>query len=128
MVFHWKRKNSIAGSKKNILAHYDLSNEFYQLWLDETMTYSCGIFESPDTSMKDASIEKLDRICRKLNLTDKDSVLEIGTGWGSFAMHAAKNYNCHVTTTTISDAQYAYVKEKIEASDLSEKITLLKIF
>ena len=123
---HWKRKNSIAGSKKNILAHYDLSNEFYQLWLDETMTYSCGIFQSQDTSMKDASIEKLDRICRKLNLTDKDSVLEIGTGWGSFAMHAAKNYNCHVTTTTISDAQYDYVKEKIETSDLSEKITLLK--
>ena len=125
-IIHLKRKNSLAGSKKNILAHYDLSNEFYKLWLDETMTYSCGIFEKDNTSMKDASIEKLDRICRKLSIQEKDSVLEIGTGWGSFAIHAAKNYNCHITTTTISDAQYKYVKEKIESSGLTDKITLLK--
>ena len=125
-IIHLKRKNSLAGSKKNILAHYDLSNEFYKLWLDETMTYSCGIFEKDTTSMKDASIEKLDRICRKLSIQEKDSVLEIGTGWGSFAIHAAKNYHCHITTTTISDAQYKYVKEKIESSGLTDKITLLK--
>jgi len=125
-IIHLKRKNSLAGSKKNILAHYDLSNEFYKLWLDETMTYSCGIFEKDTTSMKDASIEKLDRICRKLSIQEKDSVLEIGTGWGSFAIHAAKNYHCHIITTTISDAQYKYVKEKIESSGLTDKITLLK--
>lgn len=125
-IIHWRRKNSLRGSKQNILAHYDLSNEFYQLWLDETMTYSCGIFQDQSSSMKDASIEKLDRICRKLDIKPEDSVLEIGTGWGSFALHAAGNYSCHVTTTTISDAQYNYARQKIEAVGLTDKITLLK--
>ena len=125
-IIHWRRKNSLRGSKQNILAHYDLSNEFYQLWLDETMTYSCGIFQDQSSSMKDASIEKLDRICRKLDIKPEDSVLEIGTGWGSFALHAAGNYGCHVTTTTISDAQYNYARQKIEAAGLTDRITLLK--
>ena len=124
-IIHKRRQNSIEGSKKNILAHYDLSNEFYQLWLDSTMTYSCGVFLNDDSSMKEASIEKLDRFCRKLKLTKDDKVLEIGTGWGSFALHAVKNYGCHVTTTTISDKQFGYVSDLINKEGLSSQIALL---
>ena len=123
---HSFRQNSLGGSKKNILAHYDLSNEFYQLWLDETMTYSCGVFDNKSSTLEEASVEKLDRICRKLQLTDQDSVLEIGTGWGSFAIHAVKNYGCKVTTTTISDAQYELAKERINQEGLTDRIILLK--
>ena len=122
---HRKRQNTLLGSKKNILAHYDLSNEFYQLWLDETMTYSCGIFLDKHSTMKEASVEKLDRFCRKLKLTEGDQILEIGTGWGSFAIHAAKHYGCKVTTTTISDAQFNYVSNLIEKEGLGSKIKLL---
>ncbi|MDG2367318.1 MAG: cyclopropane-fatty-acyl-phospholipid synthase [Candidatus Marinimicrobia bacterium] len=122
---HKKRQNTLVGSKENILAHYDLSNDFYKLWLDESMTYSCGVFETESSTLKEASIEKLDRICRKLNLSVNDNILEIGTGWGSFAIHAAKNYGCNITTTTISDAQYEYAKNKIAEEGLSDKITLL---
>ena len=123
---HSFRQNSLDGSKKNILAHYDLSNEFYQLWLDETMTYSCGVFDNKSSTLEEASVEKLDRICRKLQLTDRDSVLEIGTGWGSFAIHAVKNYGCKITTSTISDAQYELAKERINQEGLTDRIILLK--
>ena len=126
IAIHWHRKNSLRGSKKNILAHYDLSNEFYRLWLDETMTYSCGFFVDKSSTLREASIEKIDRICRKLDLSNNDSVLEIGSGWGSFAIHAVMNYDCHVTTTTISDAQYNWAKKEIQDAGLSDKITLLK--
>ena len=122
---HYRRQNTLLGSKKNILAHYDLSNDFYQLWLDNTMTYSCGIFKDENTTLEEASIEKLDQICKKLNLKSTDSILEIGTGWGSFAIHAAKNYGCSVTTTTISDAQYKFAKQRIKDENLSNKINLL---
>ena len=108
-IIHKLRQNTLKGSKSNILAHYDLSNDFYKLWLDSTMTYSSGIFLNKNSSMHEASIEKLDRICRKLKLDSNDHVLEIGTGWGSFAVHAVKNYGCKVTTTTISDSQFNYV-------------------
>ena len=122
---HRKRQNTLLGSKENILAHYDLSNDFYKLWLDETMTYSCGVFENDKSTLKEASIEKLDRICRKLDLKPNDNILEIGTGWGSFAIHAAKKYGCHITTTTISDAQYEYAKQRIIDEGLEGKIKLL---
>ena len=95
-IIHKLRQNTLKGSKSNILAHYDLSNDFYKLWLDSTMTYSSGIFLNKNSSMHEASIEKLDRICRKLKLDSNDHVLEIGTGWGSFAVHAVKNYGCKV--------------------------------
>ncbi len=124
-LIHKKRQNTLKGSKDNILAHYDLSNDFYKLWLDPTMTYSSGVFPSKESSMQEASIEKLDRICRKLKLSNKDHVLEIGTGWGSFAIHAAKNYGCRVTTTTISDNQFQYASELISTEGLEDKITLL---
>ena len=123
---HRRRKNTLSGSKKNILAHYDLSNEFYQLWLDDTMTYSCGIFENKNSTMKEASIKKLDSLINKLNVKPGDTILEIGTGWGSFACHAAKEYGCKVITTTISDSQYDYAKEKISLENLDDQVTLLK--
>ena len=124
-IIHKLRQNTLKGSKSNILAHYDLSNDFYKLWLDSTMTYSSGIFLNKNSSMHEASIEKLDRICRKLKLDSNDHVLEIGTGWGSFAVHAVKNYGCKVTTTTISDSQFNYVANLISKEGLGDKITLL---
>ena len=124
-IIHKRRQNNIKESKKNILAHYDLGNDFYQLWLDPTMTYSCGVFLNESSSMKEASVEKLDRFCRKLRLTKDDKVLEIGAGWGSFALHATKNYGCHVTTTTISDKQFSYVSDLISKEGLRPQITIL---
>jgi cyclopropane-fatty-acyl-phospholipid synthase len=112
-LFHALNKNTHNGSRKNIAAHYDLGNQFYQLWLDPKMMYSCAYFDTEDTSLEDAATEKLDRICRKLDLSADDSVIEIGTGWGGFAIHAASHYGCHVTTTTISQQQYSI--EMIEA-------------
>ena len=124
-LFHALNRNTRLGSRKNIAAHYDLGNEFYQLWLDEQMMYSCAYFDTPETSLEDAATEKLDRICRKLNLSADDSVLEIGTGWGGFAIHAAKKYGCNVTTTTISKQQFDYAKHAITDAGLDDKITLL---
>ena len=124
-LIHRSRQNTLKGSKENILAHYDLSNDFYKLWLDPTMTYSCGYFNDPDTTLEAASIEKLDRICRKLKLSEKDNILEIGTGWGSFSIHAAKNYGCSITTTTISDAQYEYAKARVVEEGLESKINVI---
>ncbi len=122
---HNGRQNTLNGSKKNILAHYDLSNDFYKLWLDPTMTYSAAFFEKDSTTLEEASIEKLDRICRKLQLSKSDKVIEIGTGWGSFAIHAARKYGCHVTTTTISDAQFHYATKRIGEENLESNITIL---
>ncbi|MDH3798169.1 MAG: cyclopropane-fatty-acyl-phospholipid synthase family protein [Desulfobacterales bacterium] len=124
--YHFARKNTKGGSRKNILAHYDLGNDFYALFLDETMTYSCGIFERQDSTLREASEAKYDRICRKLNLTTDDRVLEIGTGWGGFAVHAAGNYGVHVTTATISDEQHQFAQNRIKAAGLDDRITLLK--
>ncbi len=105
-MFHRLRANSLSGSRRNIRAHYDLGNDFFRLWLDETLAYSCGIFRSIDTTMYEASLEKFDRVCRKLNLRPSDRVLEIGSGWGGFAIHAAANYHCPITTATISREQF----------------------
>lgn len=122
---HLLRRNSRSGSKKNIVAHYDLGNEFYSLWLDPTMAYSAGIFLDPSKSMEDASVEKFDRICRKLELNQHDHVVEIGTGWGGFAIHAAQKYGCRVTTTTISDRQYSMAKKRIKELGLQNQIQVL---
>ena len=89
---HRLSRNSRAGSRRNARAHYDLGNAFFALFLDETMTYSSGIFTGPACDLREASIEKLDRICRKLDLGPRDHVVEIGCGWGSFAIHAASRY------------------------------------
>ena len=124
-AFHFLHRNSLTGSRKNIGAHYDLGNDMFELFLDPTMMYSSGIFEQEAMTMEQASIAKLDRICQKLQLSKDDTLLEIGTGWGGFAIHAAKNYGCHVTTTTISKQQFEYARNKIEEEGLSDRITLL---
>lgn len=125
-VMHALRPNSKAGSKKNILAHYDLGNEFYQLFLDESMLYSSAVFPSPNSSLHEAQLNKLRLICERLELKSGDTLLEIGTGWGALAVYAAKHYQAQVTTTTISDAQHAYVQQLIKDQGLEPQITLLK--
>ena len=124
-LIHALNRNTRKGSRKNIAAHYDLGNDFYQLWLDPTMMYSSAYFDTPDTSLDAAAVAKLDLICRKLDLSAGDSVMEIGTGWGGFAMHAAAHYGCHVTTTTISRQQHDYAKQAIVDAGLDDRITLL---
>ncbi len=124
-MLHALRKNTKEGSRKNIEAHYDLGNDFYSLFLDETMTYSCGIFTSSTSSLQEASLEKYDRICRKLLLCPGDHVLEIGAGWGGFALHAAKNYGCRVTTTTISNEQYGFARQRIRQEGMGDRIDIL---
>lgn len=119
-------RNTRLGSRRNIAAHYDLSNEFFARVLDPTMTYSAGIFERPDMTLEEASTAKYDRICRKLDLQPGQRVLEIGTGWGGFAEHAARHYGCHVTTTTISQEQFEFARRRIAEAGLEEKVTLLK--
>jgi cyclopropane-fatty-acyl-phospholipid synthase len=122
---HALRKNTQAGSRKNISAHYDLGNDFYSLWLDRTMTYSCNIFERDDATLEEAATAKYDRICRKLALKPTDHVLEIGTGWGGFAIHAAKHYGCRVTTTTISQQQHDWAKEQFHREGVADRVELL---
>jgi cyclopropane-fatty-acyl-phospholipid synthase len=124
-LFHWANRNSKQGSARNIAAHYDLGNELYQLMLDDTMAYSCGIFPSSQATLEEASAAKFDAACRKLGLTPSDHVLEIGTGWGGFAIHAAQRYGCRVTTTTISQRQHEFAASKIAALGLSDRITVL---
>jgi cyclopropane-fatty-acyl-phospholipid synthase len=119
------RKNTLEGSRRNIHAHYDLSNEFFQLFLDQSMVYSCAWYETPVDSLETAQFQKLDRICRKLELKPQDRVLEIGTGWGAFALHAARNYGCQVTTTTISQQQYVHARALFDAADRDRRIELL---
>lgn len=125
-LYHALRRNTERGSRANISAHYDVSNEFFSLFLDETMTYSCGIFEDERTSLRDASIAKIDLLCRKLDLQVSDHLLEIGTGWGAFAMHAAREYGCRVTTTTISREQHDLAAQRIREAGLTERITLIQ--
>lgn len=125
-LFHWWHANTRSGSRQNIAAHYDLGNDFFRLWLDETMAYSSGIFPTPRASLREASIEKFDRVCRKLNLRPSDEVLEIGTGWGGFAVHAAKNFGCHVTTTTISREQFRIASQRVREAGLENRVMLLQ--
>ncbi len=124
-MVHRFRANTKTGSQKNIHAHYDLGNDFFELFLDESMCYSAGIFNTPQSSMAEASREKIDRICRKLDLQPGDHLLEIGTGWGALAIHAAREYGCQVTTTTISKEQHHYAKNRVQEAGLEDRITLL---
>ena len=124
-AFHWVNRNTRAGSRRNIAAHYDLGNDFFRLWLDPTMMYSSAVFERPDATLYQASIAKLDRICRKLDLQPSDHVVEIGTGWGGFALHAAANYGCEVTTTTISREQFELASQRVAEAGLSHRVHLL---
>jgi cyclopropane-fatty-acyl-phospholipid synthase len=124
-LLHWINRNSPDGSRRNIAAHYDLGNDLFALMLDETMAYSCGVFERSDATLHEAQVAKFERIARRLRLSPTDHLLEIGTGWGGFAMHAASRYGCRVTTTTISREQHDWAQEKIAAAGLADRITLL---
>ncbi len=121
----WCARNTPKRSRRRIAAHYDIGNDLFRLMLDESMTYSCAIFEQPTCSLHEAQVAKLDRICRKLELSPSDHVLEIGTGWGAFAIHAASHYGCRVTTTTISREQRELALERIQAAGLEDRIEVL---
>ncbi|MFI3246507.1 MAG: cyclopropane-fatty-acyl-phospholipid synthase family protein [Ferrimonas sp.] len=123
-ISHMLNHNSKANSRKNIAAHYDLSNDFYRTFLDESMLYSSALFQQ-STTLEQAQQAKLARICQQLDLQASDHLLEIGTGWGALAIYAAQHYGCRVTTTTISQAQYDEAKARVEQAGLSEQITLL---
>jgi cyclopropane-fatty-acyl-phospholipid synthase len=119
------RRNTRGGSKRNIAAHYDLGNELFALFLDDNLMYSSAWFAQPDETLESASRRKLDRICRKLALGPADHVVEIGTGWGGFALHAARHFGCRVTTTTISREQHELASRRVQEAGLGERVTLL---
>jgi cyclopropane-fatty-acyl-phospholipid synthase len=118
-------RNTRAAARRHISAHYDLGNDMFRLFLDETMTYSCALFEDPGMTLRDAQLAKLDRVCRKLDLAPDDHLVEIGTGWGSLALHAAGEYGCRVTTTTISTEQHAIATERVRAAGLADRVEVL---
>jgi cyclopropane-fatty-acyl-phospholipid synthase len=127
VVTPWQRarRNTPGRARDDIAAHYDLGNELFALMLDETMTYSSAIFTRPHMTLAEASRAKLDRICDKLDLGPSDHVLEIGTGWGGFALHAAATRGCSVTTTTLSREQHELALERIAAAGVSDRVTVL---
>ena len=122
---HWINRNTRKGSQKNIAAHYDLGNEMFEQFLDPTMMYSAAQFLTADDTLEQAQLNKLQRICQKLDLKPTDHLLEIGTGWGSMALYAAQHYGCRVTTTTLSKEQFAYTAQRIEALGLQDQVTVL---
>jgi cyclopropane-fatty-acyl-phospholipid synthase len=123
-MLHWANRNSPDGSRKNIAAHYDLGNPLFELMLDPTMAYSCGVYERPDATLHDAQLAKFETICRKLDLQPGEHLVEIGTGWGGFAIHAAKHHGVRVTTTTISREQHDWAKDWIAREGLQDRIEL----
>jgi cyclopropane-fatty-acyl-phospholipid synthase len=124
-LYHFKRANTVKGSRKNISEHYDLNNDFFASFLDPTMTYSSGIFRNADTSLKDSQVAKYERLCKQLHLKSTDHVLEIGSGWGGNAIYMAKNYGCKVTSLTISEEQWKMANERVLAEGLSDKVEIL---
>jgi cyclopropane-fatty-acyl-phospholipid synthase len=124
-LWHATQRNTRGGSRRNIAAHYDLGNRLFELFLDDSMMYSSAIFAHADESLESASRRKLDRICSKLQLSPATRVIEIGTGWGGFAIHAARHYGCHVTTTTISREQHDEAARRIQQAGLGERVSLL---
>lgn len=124
-IYHFTRANSVKGSRENIAAHYDLNNDFFALFLDPTITYSSAYFKDKDMSLEQAQMEKYERLCRELKLQASDHVLEIGTGWGSNAIHMAKNHGCKVTTVTISEEQFKLATARVEEQKLQDQVTVL---
>ncbi|MCY2965537.1 MAG: cyclopropane-fatty-acyl-phospholipid synthase, partial [Planctomycetota bacterium] len=123
--WHWLRQNTKSGSRRNIAAHYDLGNDFFQLFLDETMMYSSAIFPTEESTLFEASIEKIDRVCRKLQLGPDDHLLEIGTGWGGFAVYAAEHYGCRITTATISQEQFDLATRRVREAGLGNRVEVV---
>lgn len=124
-LVHWYRRNSRRGSRRNIHAHYDLGNELFSLFLDPTMMYSSAVYPRADSSLEEAAVHKLELICRKLELGPDDHLLEIGTGWGGLALHAARHYGCRVTTTTISANQLEHARRRVAEAGLADRVTVL---
>ena len=124
-VWHAFNRNSLQGSRRNIAAHYDLGNDFFAAWLDPRMMYSSALYQSADDSLEQAQVAKLDRICRKLDLGPQHHLLEIGTGWGGLAIHAAQTTGCRVTTTTISREQYDFARSRVADAGLSDVVEVL---
>jgi len=124
-AWHALQRNTRTGSRRNIAAHYDLGNDFFELFLSSDLMYSSAIWDGANDTLEAASTRKLERICRKLDLKPTDRVVEIGTGWGGFALYATQHYGCHVTTTTISKEQHALASERIAAAGMSAHVTLL---
>jgi cyclopropane-fatty-acyl-phospholipid synthase len=124
-LWHRFNRNSLTGSRRNIAAHYDLGNDFFAAWLDRRMMYSSGLFEDETDSLEHAQVNKLERICRQLDLRSSDRLLEIGTGWGGLALHAARHYGCRVTTTTISREQYDHACREVQKAGLGDRIDVL---
>jgi cyclopropane-fatty-acyl-phospholipid synthase len=124
-VYHNRRANSLAGSKKNIAEHYDLNNDFFSLWLDPSMTYSSAYFVDERMSLEEAQVAKYESLCQSLKLKSSDHVLEIGSGWGANAIHMASKYGCKVTTVTISEEQHKLASERIKTAGLSDRVTVL---
>ena len=122
---HRLARNTVRGSRRNIEAHYDLSNEFFELFLDPTLMYSSALFEDESMSLEDASLAKLERICSVMDIGPDDDVIEIGTGWGGFAVHAAENYGAKITTTTISHNQHAKAIERVNDAGLNDRVNVL---
>ncbi|MFN3580456.1 MAG: class I SAM-dependent methyltransferase [Pseudomonas sp.] len=122
---HWLNRNTLKGSRRNIQAHYDLGNDLFENFLDPTMMYSAAVFPPQGSSLEQAQLNKLERICRKLELKPEDHLLEIGTGWGSMAIYAAQHFGCRVTTTTLSQEQLAYATAKVKELGLQDRVTLL---
>jgi cyclopropane-fatty-acyl-phospholipid synthase len=122
---HLMNRNTVSGSKKNISAHYDLGNEFFQLFLDPTMMYSSAVYPHDEAELNEAAKHKLDLICQDLELKPGEELIEIGSGWGGMAIHAAENYGCKVTTTTISREQYEHTLENVKRRGLEDRITVL---
>ena len=126
-VLHAARRNHRGGSRRNIAAHYDLGNDFFATFLDPTMMYSCAVFPHPGASLEEASEHKLDLVCRKLGLKPGLRVVEIGTGWGGFALHAAGRYSCEVVTTTISRRQEDLARERVRRAGLEDRVEILRL-
>ncbi len=124
-VTHLTRNNSVSGSKKNIHEHYDLNNDFFSTFLDPSMTYSCGYFKQNENTLQEAQANKYDRLCESVKLNSNDHVLEIGCGWGGFAVHAAKKYGCKVTGITISKEQYDYAIQRIKKEGLENRVNIV---
>lgn len=123
-VTHWRRANTLSGSRQNIADHYDLGNDLFELFLDETMTYSSGVFADENASLAEAQRAKFDRICRQLALQPSDHLLEIGCGWGGLALYAAKHYGCRVTGVTLSEEQLAYARALMQREGVAERVEL----
>lgn len=119
------RRSDIRRDWENVTAHYDLGNEFFRLFLDGTMTYSAGLFANDLITLEEASLAKLQKACESLQLRRTDHVLEVGSGWGSFAMHAAKEYGCHVTTITLSNEQFRYVSDIVKTAQMTDLINVV---